>query len=90
MQVDSLVRSENQKFPWRMMLISIEDVKVLLEFFRVHVVSIKRGAKVLLERIEDNEEGLAHSGTIDFTNIPSQSPSVLIPANHSDRTTTYE
>ena len=38
-----------------MMLISMEDVKVLLEFFKNHVVNIKRGAKVLLERIEDYE-----------------------------------
>jgi len=73
-----------------MMLISIEDVKVLLEFFRVHVVSIKRGAKVLLERIEDNEEGLAHSGTIDFTGIPSPSPSVLIPSKDSERSATFD
>ena len=57
-----------------MMLICMNDVKVLLEFFRVHVVNIKRGAKVLLERIEDNEESLAHTGSvIDFTGIPSTS-----------------
>ena len=37
------------------MLISMDDVRVLLEFFKDHVVSIKRGAKVLLERIEDYE-----------------------------------
>ena len=36
-----------------MMLITMEDVGVLLEFFKNHVVNIKRGAKVLLERIED-------------------------------------
>ena len=28
---------------------------MLLEFFKNHVVNIKRGAKVLLERIEDYE-----------------------------------
>lgn len=55
MQVDSFVTSASPKFPWRMMLISMQDVRVLLEFFRNHVVNIKRGAKVLLERIEDYE-----------------------------------
>ena len=35
------------------MLITMEDVRVLLEFFKNHVVNIKRGAKVLLERVED-------------------------------------
>ena len=55
LQVDSFVQSEGNKFPWRMMLISMDDVRVLLEFFKDHVVNIKRGAKVLLERIEDYE-----------------------------------
>ena len=55
LQVDSFVRDENNKFPWRMMLINMDDVRVLLEFFKKHVVNIKRGAKVLLERIEDYE-----------------------------------
>lgn len=36
-----------------MMLINMEDVLVLLRFFRDHVVKIRRGARVLLERIED-------------------------------------
>lgn len=49
------MQSEGNKFPWRMMLISMDDVRVLLEFFKDHVVNIKRGAKVLLERIEDYE-----------------------------------
>ena len=66
MQVDSFVTSEDCKFPWRMMLISMEDVRVLLEFFRNHVVNIKRGAKVLLERIEDYE-GLAVGDLDDNT-----------------------
>ena len=52
MQVEEFVKCES-KFPWRMMLITMEDVGVLLEFFKNHVVNIKRGAKVLLERIED-------------------------------------
>ena len=56
MQVDAFVRNEDNKFPWRMMLINLEDVRVLLEFFKKYVVNIKRGAKVLLERIEDYEE----------------------------------
>ena len=55
LQVDSFVKNDANKFPWRMMLISMEDVRILLEFFKKHVVSIKRGAKVLLERIEDYE-----------------------------------
>lgn len=44
----------------------MEDVRVLLEFFRNHVVNIKRGAKVLLERIEDYE-GLAVGDLDDNT-----------------------
>ena len=35
------------------MLINMDDVLVLLRFFRDHVVKIRRGARVLLERIED-------------------------------------
>ena len=51
------------------MLISMDDVVVLIEFFKNHVVKIKRGAKVLLERIEDFGE-LAVSGNVaDFTGI---------------------
>ena len=56
-----------------MMLFSMEDAKVLLEFFKDHVVSIKRGAKVLLERIEDNE-GLVIGNVVDFTSIQRQYP----------------
>ena len=65
LQVDSFVRDENNKFPWRMMLINMDDVRVLLEFFKNHVVNIKRGAKVLLERIEDYE-GLSIGGDTTF------------------------
>ena len=61
MQVESFVKSEHAKFPWRMMLINMDDVRILLEFFKKHVVNIKRGAKVLLERIEDYE-GLSIGG----------------------------
>lgn len=52
LQIDELVSMKN-KFPWRMMLVSLDDVKVLMEFFKKHVVNIRKGAKVLLERIED-------------------------------------
>ena len=64
LQVESFVKNEHSKFPWRMMLINMDDVRVLLEFFKKHVVSIKRGAKVLLERIEDYE-GLSIGGEPD-------------------------
>jgi ferritin-like protein len=67
LQIDSLVRSET-KFPWRMMCVCMEDVTVLLEFFKKHVVNIRKGAKVLLERIEDFG-GPAYGSTVDFTNI---------------------
>ena len=52
-----------------MMIFSMEDVKVLIEFFRHHVVNIKRGAKVLLERIEDHEGLMTTSSVVDFTSI---------------------
>ena len=52
------------------MIFSMDEVKVLLEFFRKHVVDIKRGAKVLLERIEDHESGGPPIGSVvDFTTI---------------------
>lgn len=51
-----------------MMLISMDDVLVLLEFFRNHVVNIKRGAKVLLERIEDYE-GLAAENLDEVSSV---------------------
>ena len=69
LQVDSFVKTDS-KFPWRMMIFSMDDVKILLEFFKDHVVSIKRGAKVLLERIEDYE-GFQVGNVVDFTNIHS-------------------
>ena len=69
LQIDSLVRSET-KFPWRMMCVCMEDVTVLLEFFKKHVVNIRKGAKVLLERIEDFG-GPASGTTVDFSNIHS-------------------
>lgn len=52
-----------------MMIFSMDDVKVLIEFFRNHVVNIKRGAKVLLERIEDHEGLMTTSSVVDFTSI---------------------
>ena len=61
LQVESFVTKVDAKFPWRMMLINMDDVRILLEFFKNHVVNIKRGAKVLLERIEDYE-GLSIGG----------------------------
>ena len=83
------------KFPWRMMLISMEDVRVLLEFFRNHVVSIKRGAKVLLERIEDFQ-GLAPGagGVVDFSGIGSPAalptPHSPMQVNHDESMTSAE
>ena len=72
----------DDKFPWRMMLISMEDVRVLLEFFKNHVVPMKRGgrgAKVLLERIEDYE-GLAVDDLDDSTN--GSAANTLSYSNH--------
>ena len=41
------------KFPWRMMCINMSEVRVIVEFFRRNVEKFRRGAHVLLERIED-------------------------------------
>lgn len=49
------MRSEKNKYPWFMMIICLEDCKILLEFFRKHVNSI-RGVEVLLERMDDVKE----------------------------------
>ena len=68
LQVEQFVNTQS-KFPWRMMIFSMDDVKVLIEFFRHHVVNIKRGAKVLLERIEDHEGLMTTSSVVDFTQI---------------------
>ncbi len=73
MQVDELVNNSEHKFKWRMMLISMKDVKVLIEFFKSHVVNIKRGAKVLLERIEDFSEMSLGGGVADFSGIGANS-----------------
>ena len=48
-------KSKENRFPWFMMLICMEDVKMLLEFFKNHVINI-RGVKVLLERMDDVRE----------------------------------
>jgi len=50
------------------MIINMNDVQVLLEFFKKHVVNIRKGAKVLLERIEDFG-GPSAGTTVDFSNI---------------------
>ena len=52
-----------------MMLISMKDVQVLIEFFKSHVVNIRKGAKVLLERIEDFSELAMGGGVADFSGI---------------------
>ena len=52
-----------------MMMISMDDVVVLIEFFKDHVVKIKRGAKVLLERIEDFGDLAVTGNVADFSGI---------------------
>ena len=52
------------------MVFSMEEAKVLIEFFRKHVAHLKRGAKVLLERIDDHESGTHVIGNVvDFSSI---------------------
>ena len=84
MQVNDLVSSGENKFKWRMMLISMKDVKVLIEFFKSHVVNIKRGAKVLLERIEDFSEMAIGGGVADFSGIPSATSATPMASVHLD------
>lgn len=55
LQDESLVRGEKSKYPWFMMLVCLEDCRMLLDFFRNHVTFIK-GVKVLLANLEDVEE----------------------------------
>lgn len=43
------------KYPWRMMCINMDEVRVLVTFFKQNVTKFRRGARVLLERIEDFE-----------------------------------
>ncbi len=62
------MRSEKNKFPWFMMLICLDDVKMMLEFFRSHVDTI-RGVQVLLERMEDVESLQADENKNDFKAI---------------------
>ncbi len=62
------MRSEKNKFPWFMMLICLDDVKMMLEFFRSHVDTI-RGVQVLLERMEDVESLQADTSQNDFKGI---------------------
>ena len=85
MQVEEFVKCES-KFPWRMMLITMEDVRVLLEFFKNHVVNIKRGAKVLLERIED----FGGLGTVNDYSIQAHSSVSTAALRNSLRTTDGE
>ena len=70
MQDIEQILSSPAKFPWRMMTICLEDVKVLIEFFKNNV-NIKKGVSVLLERIEDVGELQVTSNVHDFTGIPS-------------------
>ena len=67
-QDETIVRSEKNKFPWFMMLICLDDVKMMLEFFRSHVDTI-RGVQVLLERMEDVESLQADTSQNDFNGI---------------------
>ncbi len=67
-QDETIVRSEKNKFPWFMMLICLDDVKMMLEFFRSHVDTI-RGVQVLLERMEDVESLQVDTSQNDFKAI---------------------
>ena len=44
------------KFPWRMMLLNMDEVKTIIEFFRQHVAKEKKGVRVLLSRCDDFNE----------------------------------
>ena len=70
-QDESIVRSEKNKFPWFMMLICLDDVKMMLEFFRNHV-GTTRGIKVLLERMDDVKELAVDVDINDFQNVNLQ------------------
>ena len=41
------------KFPWQMMLMNMDEVKILTDFFRKYVADEKKGVRVLLTRIDD-------------------------------------
>ena len=43
------------KFPWRMMCMNMDELRIIVEFFKRNVKKFRRGAHVLLERIEDFE-----------------------------------
>ena len=62
------MRSDKNKFPWFMMLICLDDVKMMLEFFRSQVGTLKgvKGVKVLLERMDDVEALSAENGLNNF------------------------
>lgn len=51
-----------------MMLICLDDVKMMLEFFRSQVGTLKgvKGVKVLLERMDDVEALSAENGLNNF------------------------
>ena len=53
-QNEALVH-QSSKFTWRMMCINMDEVRVLVKFFQQNVKKFRRGANVLLERIEDFE-----------------------------------
>ena len=73
LQDESLVRGEKSKYPWFMMLVCLDDCRMLLDFFKNHVTFIK-GVKVLLANLEDVEELVPNeanetSATPDFSSI---------------------
>lgn len=52
---EGITRTEKTKYPWFMMIVCLDDCRMLIDFFKHHVTFIK-GVKVLLGNLEDVEE----------------------------------
>lgn len=52
---EGITRTEKTKYPWFMMIVCLDDCRMLIDFFKNHVTFIK-GVKVLLGNLEDVEE----------------------------------
>jgi len=67
LQNEDQVRGDKQNYPWSMMIVCLEDCRMLLDFFRNHATSNK-GVTVLLERMDDVEALQADSNSpADFS-----------------------
>jgi hypothetical protein len=47
---------EDSYFSWKMMCVTLEDTKVLLEFFRGYAAQSNKGIEVLLDKVDFYEE----------------------------------